>query len=82
MEEHKEHLVVVLQTLQQQQLYVNYKKCTFGQKEVAYLGHVISAHEVAVDVEKIQAMVDWPEPNNVKELRGFLGLTGYYRKLL
>lgn len=79
-ETHKEHLVVVLRTLKQHQLYANYKKCAFGQPEVAYLGHI--AKGVAVDNEKIKSMIDWPEPKNVKELRGFLGLTGYYRKFI
>lgn len=81
-EEHTEHLETVLQVLKSQQLYANYKKCEFAQKELAYLGHVISAEGVAVDREKIKAMLDWPLPITIKELRGFLGLTGYYRKFI
>lgn len=77
---HKEHLEAVLVTLQQHQLFANFKKCAFGRGEVAYLGHVISARGVAVDPEKVRAIVEWAVPNNLKELRGFLGLTGYYRK--
>ncbi|XP_062085366.1 uncharacterized protein LOC133791453 [Humulus lupulus] len=52
------------------------EKCAFGQTEVKYLGHVIFHEGVAVDPEKISAMVDWPKPKNVKALRGFLGVTG------
>lgn len=72
----------MLNKLKHHQLYAKESKCSFGQAEVDYLGHVISKTDVAVDNEKIQSVVAWPTPKTVKTLRGFLGLTGYYRKFV
>jgi hypothetical protein len=71
-----------LEILQTHQLFVRRDKCQFGQDTICYLGHVISRHGVAMDLEKISAMVKWPTPSSVKALRGFLGLTRYYRKFI
>jgi len=80
MTKHLEHLQIVFELLKGHQLVAKHNKYAFGIPHVEYLGHVISKEGVATDPKKIQAITDWPEPRNVKQLRGFLGLTGYYRK--
>ena len=59
---HQEHLSAVLKLLQDHQLVVNRKKCSFGMSQVEYLGHVVSAAGVAADPAKIEAVAKWPVP--------------------
>jgi hypothetical protein len=80
--EHVQHLTAVLELLKQHELYVKESKCSFACTSLEYLGHIISTDGVATDPRKTEAMVHWPQPNTVTELRGFLGLTGYYRKFV
>ena len=79
---HLGHLQAVLQTLRDNQFLVKKIKCAFGQSSVEHLGHVVSVDGVHMDRNKVQAVLDWPQPKNVKELRGFSGLTGYYRRFV
>lgn len=81
-ESHLQHLREVLQVLSVNQWKVKMSKCSFAQASVNYLGHVISANGVATDDSKIVAIRDWPTPCDVKQLRSFLGLAGYYRKFV
>ncbi|GKC02833.1 putative mitochondrial protein [Tanacetum coccineum] len=82
MEEHEQHLRMVLQVMRQNTLYAKQSKCSFAVERVEYLGHVISAQGVATDPTKIQAIREWLVPTNVKQLRGILGLSRYYRRFI
>jgi len=71
-EKHANHLRTVLQTLREHQLLT----------EVTFLGHVITKEGIKVDPQKINAVVEWPRPTNMTEVRSFLGLVGYYRRFV
>jgi len=79
--EHLHHVRAVLTVLHQHWLFVKCSKCAFSVDSISYLGHIISATRVAMDPEKVQAVVDWPQPRSTRVV-GFLGLTGYYRKFV
>lgn len=81
-QDHIRHLNSVLSVLAEQQLVANKKKCSFGRLSVEYLDHVISQEGVSMVQSKISSLLEWPVPKNVKGIRGFLGLTGYYRKFI
>lgn len=82
LQEHLDHLKLVLDTMRQHTLYAKLSKCSFGGQRVEYLGHVITGDGVATDPAKIEVVAQWPTPTTVKQLRGFLGLSGYYRRFI
>lgn len=79
---HLDHVRKVFEILRHQQFFIKLSKCAFGQKEIEYMGYIVTTDAVKVDHNKIQAMLAWPAPTCISELRGFLGLTGYYRKFV
>jgi hypothetical protein len=81
MEEHEEHLRIVLQWLRDHQLYAKFIKCEFWIKEVPILGHVVSPEGIAVDPDKVKVL-EWKPPTTVSEVQSFLGLAGYYCRFI
>jgi hypothetical protein len=73
---------MVLQVLREHQLYSKLIKCTFYQEWIHYLGHIISKDGIVVDPKKIEAIRELSMPNNVIEVRSFMGLASYYRRFI
>ena len=80
--DHLEHLQCVLECLLSQQFFAKFSKCQFFQSTVEYLGHLVMGGGVQADPQKILAMLYWPLPRTLKQLRGFLGLMGYYHRFV
>ncbi|GKD35945.1 ty3-gypsy retrotransposon protein [Tanacetum coccineum] len=80
--DHVVHLTMVFSVLHSNALFAKLAKCEFGCAKLGYLGHIISDHGVCVDPDKIESIRTWPYPTTTKGLRGFLGLTGYYRRFV
>lgn len=80
--EHNEKLCDVLKQLEKANLKVQLDKCEFLKKEVTYLGHTITNAGVEPDKNKVEAIKKFRPPTNVKEVKSFLGMIGYYRKFI
>jgi hypothetical protein len=82
MEEHKQHLRMMLQVLREHQLYAKLSKCSIYQKKINYLGNIISKEGIAVYPENIESIMGWPTPRNVSEVIYFMGLVRYYKRFI
>ena len=81
-QEHLQNLQQVLSRLNEQGIKLKKEKCTFLQTSVEYLGYVVDANGVHTTAAKLEAIQKAPEPQNVSELRSFLGLLNYYGKFI
>ena len=80
--EHLHNLRDVFDRFREAGLKLKPSKCTFGQKEVAFPGHIVSDKGVATDPAKVAAITNWPTPRSRKEVQQFLGLGNYYRRFI
>ena len=81
-EEHLSRLRSVFERLREAGLKLKSSKCIFLQRQVSFLGHVVSAEGIQTDPNKVAAVRDWPTPTSISELKGFLGLVTYYRRFI
>jgi len=81
-EQHIQHLEGILKKCKHYGLKLKEEKCQFACEELEFLGHVIGKNGIAPDDRKIQAITKFPPPTNVKEIRSFLGMTGFYRQFI
>ena len=81
-EEHEKHLRLLLKKLQEFGLVINSNKCIFGASEVKFLGYIVDSQGVRPDPDRVEAIVKYPQPANVKSLRQFLGSVNFYRRFI
>ena len=81
-EEHISRLWVVFQILDEASLHFKPSKCEFFKDGLEYLGHIVSSQGIKTNTKKIGAIVNWPQPKNIMQVRSFLGFCNYYQKFI
>src|SRR5438045_2508104 len=81
-EQHLEDIQEVFDRLQNARLMSKESKCEFCAAEIKFLGHIVGRDERKVDPDKVEKVKNYPRPENISQLRGFLGLASYYRKFI
>jgi hypothetical protein len=72
----------VLEKLWERKLYAKFSMCEFWLREVAFIGHVLSEDGVSIDPGKVKDVLEWDPPQNVSDIRNFLGLVCYYHRFI
>jgi len=81
-EKHNEIVKKILKRLEKNDLYVKPEKCVWKTRKIGFLGVVIGPNGIEMEEEKMDRVLSWPEPKNMKDIRKFLGLVNYYRKFI
>jgi len=81
-EGHNEIVEEVLRRLEENNLYVKPKKCIWKVRKIGFLEMVIEPNRIEIEKEKVNGILSWPEPKNVRNVRKFLGFVNYYKKFI
>ena len=79
---HKDHVKEVLRCLRKHRLYAKAEKCEWSVQSVEYLGFRLGPDGLSMDPAKVQMVLDWPEPQKVKDVQAFLGFANFYRRFI
>jgi hypothetical protein len=80
--DHPEHIPEVLRRLRKHGLFVKPEKCEWGQHSIEFLGFHCSTSGIRMDEKKVQVILDWLEPRNVRDIQSFLGFANFYRRFI
>jgi len=81
-EEHNEIVEEILRRLEENNLYVKPEKCVWKVRKIGFLGVIKGPNGIEIEKVKVNGVLSWPEPKNVKDIRKFLGLANYYRRFI
>ena len=79
---HTKHVRIVLERLEQSQLFINPSKCSFYQDRLHFLGFVVSREGISMDPERVRAIAEWPIPRTYRDIQVFLGFCNFYRRFI
>jgi len=81
-EGHDKIVEEILRRLEENDLYIKLEKCVWKARKIGFLGVVIGPNGIEMEEEKVDRVLSWPQPKNVKDVRKFLGLANYYRRFI
>jgi len=81
-EGHNEIVEEILRRLEENNLYIKLEKCVWKARKIGFLGVIIGPNGIEIEAKKVDGVLSWPQPKNVKDVRKFLGLANYYKRFI